>query len=113
MECRLDPDAGTAQVVWEYTEPGWLEPIVGDADRLDNGKVLITLGHCACCWWALSPDHWSALVAVVPETNTVAWRLDWPDDTHGGYRAERYDGCGLFGHAAYCPAVQERVEALP
>ncbi len=112
VEFTLDETTMTSRITWEYTEDGWLEPIIGDADRLDNGNVLITMGHCSCCWWALGEDHWSALVEVEPTTNEVAWRLDWPDDSHGSYRAERLDGCSLFANAATCPEVAERLEAL-
>ena len=112
VEFTVDESTMTSTITWEYTEDGWLEPIIGDADRLDNGNVLITMGHCACCWWALGEDHWSALVEVDPATNTVDWRLDWPDDSHGSYRSERLGGSDLFANAATCPAVADRVEAL-
>jgi hypothetical protein len=48
VQYELDPASGSAEVVWEYTPEidgrSIFAPFVGDADRLDNGNVLITNG---------------------------------------------------------------------
>ncbi|MEQ1565834.1 MAG: aryl-sulfate sulfotransferase [Myxococcota bacterium] len=95
----VDEDARTAQVTWEYTEPGWYEPIWGDVDRLPDGHVLITRGHCDHCYGA---DQRTELVEVDPTDNAVVWRLTFADPLDGGYRAERIDGC-VFPNRKSCP----------
>jgi len=46
VEYALDPDAMTAEIVWEYPEgepaDPWYSPQFGDANRLANGNTLIT-----------------------------------------------------------------------
>lgn len=105
LELELDVPARTATVVWSWTEPGWFEPVVGDADRLANDNRLITQGHCDCCWWRgfgnpIGND--SSIVEVEPATGDVVWRVDWPDEDAAAYRAQRIDGCDVFANARYC-----------
>jgi len=40
----FDQGAGTAEVIWEWTDDGLFDFAVGDADRLPNGNVLATAG---------------------------------------------------------------------
>jgi hypothetical protein len=108
LELEIDVSAWSATILWSWTEDEWFEPILGDADRLPNGNVLVTQGHCSCCWWrgfGNPAGHESALVEVEPVSGDVAWRMDWPDTDAGGFRAERYDGCEIFSNAAYCPSI--------
>lgn len=93
---RIDPDAGTAEVVWSYTatvdgEPAYAS-FVGDADRMANGNVLMTNGG-----YADRPDQVSAqIVEVVPDDSPAGGRivfdlrLDHPDQPII-YRAERVE----------------------
>jgi hypothetical protein len=97
-EFSIDEAAGTARLEWEYTEPGWYEPIWGDVDRLADGNVLFTRAHCDICDGG---DGTTEIVEVAPATNEVVWRLSFPEGA--GYRAERIDGCAIFANAKYCP----------
>jgi arylsulfate sulfotransferase len=96
VQYRIDPDAGTAEVVWSYTatvdgEPAFAS-FVGDADRLANGNVLMTNGG-----YADRPDGVSAqIVEIVPDGSAEGGhivfdlRLDDPDQLVI-YRAERFE----------------------
>lgn len=96
VQYRIDPDAGTAEVVWSYTatvdgEPAYAS-FVGDADRMANGNVLMTNGG-----YAGRPDQVSAqIVEVVPDDSPAGGRvvfdlrLDHPDQPII-YRAERIE----------------------
>ncbi|MEM6928133.1 MAG: aryl-sulfate sulfotransferase, partial [Myxococcota bacterium] len=94
-EFRLDLQAGTATLLWQWTEDDWYTPIIGDADYLPGGHVLITKGVVR----AFTPFRRqpSALIEVDPATDQVVWRLE-PDDrpTPAIYRSQQYDGCALF-----------------
>ena len=100
VELELDPDAGTAQIAWEWTEDGWFEPLWGDADRLPDGSVLITRGHCGFCPDAGSGP--SSIRMVDPGTDAITWELAFPDRNWAVYRAERVDGCALFDTTEGC-----------
>ncbi|MBA2322091.1 MAG: aryl-sulfate sulfotransferase [Deltaproteobacteria bacterium] len=103
VEMVIDEAALTARVAWEYTEPGWYEPIWGDVDRLENGHVLYTRAHCGTC---LPDDPSTTEIAELdPETLSVVWRLVMDDVHDAGYRAERIDGCAIFANARYCAAL--------
>jgi len=114
VELQLDETARTARIVWEWTESGWFDPITGDADRLDNGNVLVTMGHCPCCTQHGDglDENLSAVIEVDPDTDEVIWRQDWVDESRGVYRADKLDGCAIFANAALCPSVAARVQAL-
>ena len=69
------PDAGTAEVVWQRTSTVDGEPsfasFVGDADRLENGNVLITDGG-----YADRPDGITAQITeVVPDDSEAGGRI--------------------------------------
>jgi len=104
MELELDLDALTATVLWTWDEPGWFEPVFGDADRLPNGSVLVTRGACwdGCVAYNLDDERPSNYVEVEPISGEVVWRLDH-QSYFGTYRAERVDGCDLFANTRYCP----------
>ncbi|HAS12812.1 MAG TPA: hypothetical protein DCS55_20225 [Acidimicrobiaceae bacterium] len=75
IQYRLDPDAGTAEVVWQRTSTVDGEPsfasFVGDADRLENGNVLITDGG-----YADRPDGITAQITeVVPDDSEAGGRI--------------------------------------
>lgn len=95
IQYRLDPEAGTAEVVWERasTVDGELAfaSFVGDADRLENGNVLITDGG-----YADRPDRITAQITeVVPDDSDTGGetvfelRVADPDAEIAIYRAER------------------------
>jgi hypothetical protein len=45
------------------------------------------------------------ILEVDPATDEVVWRLDFTSWTDGLYRAERIDGCAVFGNVRTCPAL--------
>jgi len=103
VEMAIDEGARTAEVLWAYTEPGWYEPIWGDVDWLANGNVLYTRAHCAKC---VPEDPSTTQIAELdPDALTVVWRLVFEDPHDAGYRAERIDGCAIFGNERYCAAL--------
>lgn len=100
LELEVDLAAGVARTVWEWTEPGWYEPVWGDVDRLPDGHVLVARPHCgACAGGGAGPTQ---LVEVDPATDEVVWRLSESEEDDAGYRAERIDGCALFANERYC-----------
>jgi hypothetical protein len=109
-QLRVDAEAKTATVEWQWTEPGWKESTLGDVDDLGNGRVLVTQAHPEC--WSDSPGDRSAIVEVDRATGLVASRLEFPDPGHVTYRAERYDGCALFGNLTACPELLPRANEL-
>jgi hypothetical protein len=107
IEYEIDEVARTAVPLWSWTEPHWKEPIWGDADRMEGGNVLVAIGHCEDCGW-IDPEGRSALVELHPEGAGVAWRIDFPDEMDGLYRAQRLGPCDVFGNATLCAALEAR-----
>lgn len=101
LDVDVDPVTKTARVVWEWTEPGWVERNGGDHDVLPGGHRLATQGHCACC--DESGDRESTITEVDPTTGEVVWRLTVHGDSEFLYRSSRLDGCAIFGNRKYCP----------
>ncbi len=110
LELQLDLVNATATKLWEWTEPGWYTPIIGDADYLDGGHVLVTKGVVSCLTFWLS-EH-SAIIELDPATNQQVWRLELDDRGQAVFRSQRYDGCDIFSNAKHCPAVAERLAEL-
>ena len=106
VEYEADLEAGTYELVWEWTEDNWREPAWGGADWLENGNVLVAIGHCegSSCDEA-HPDGRSAVIEVDRETDEIVWAYRWEDEKVGLYRAERADGCDLFSNAQFCPQL--------
>lgn len=73
LDVKVDPTTKTARVVWEWTEPEWVERNGGDHDVLPGGHRLATQGHCACC--DESGDRESTVTEIDPTTGDVVWRL--------------------------------------
>jgi hypothetical protein len=109
VELQLDLDARTATVLWEWTEPGWYDPVLGDADYLPNGNVLVTKGFNLN--WSPEGGDVSQVVELKPP-DEVVWRLKWTSEEWPTFRAQRYDGCLLFANGRYCEAVAERIAEL-
>lgn len=105
LELELDLAARTATRRFEWTEPGWFEPLFGDADRVHDGRILVTRGRCwspACGVDGLDEGRISDVVEVATD-GSVPWRLIGPDSNRGLYRAERVDPCLLWNDPAICP----------
>lgn len=109
VEYRVDLEALTVTLLWDWTEPGWYDPVLGDADYLPNGNILVTKGFNDR--WTPNRDDVSQVVELHPP-DEVVWRLKWTSRFWPTFRAARYDGCLLFANARYCPAVAARVAAL-
>ena len=93
VEYAIDEETSTATLIWEwpgsYPVDAWYTsqlyvPFWGDADRLENGNVLITAGRRGTD--ELTPE--SRVIEVTKAEGEVVWELRLPKD-HGIYRAER------------------------
>jgi hypothetical protein len=104
IELHVDVARREARLVWAWTEEGWSEPVWGDLDRLANGDVLLTQGHCWDCGTG-DPARRSTVLELDPRDDAVIWRLVMPEERAGVYRAERIGGCALFGSVAECPEL--------
>jgi hypothetical protein len=102
VHLRWDVDAATATTIWEWTEPGWFEPVFGDVDVLPSGHLLVTRGHCPQCGDARDSQR-TSLLEIDPTTDEVVWRLTLGDELDSGYRADRIQPCDLFPeHVSVC-----------
>ncbi len=102
-DSAADPTEWTVTQRWEHRMDdvdgqALFAPIIGDADRLSNGNVLITHGSIDF----FAPDSYShaTIVEVVPNLDSdpatggdIVWRLDAgePGSNVSVYRAERID----------------------
>lgn len=93
VEYMIDEQAKTATLAWEWpgdfdTDPWYKQdlyvPFWGDADRLENGNVLIAAGRRGTV--EITPE--SRIIEVKKDTGAVVWEMLLPKD-HGVYRAER------------------------
>ena len=94
VEFRVDLDARVATRLWEWRDDGWYDPVLGDADWLPNGNVLVTKGFNV----GRTPeiDDVSQVVELRPP-DEVVWRLswtdrDWPTSGPSGTRGARCSG---------------------
>jgi hypothetical protein len=90
LELEVNEATKDATLVWEFpgdfdVDPWFREelylPFWGDADRLDNGNVLVTAG-------VRGPGNISHVFEVTKEDGEVVWDFTLPED-HGIYRAQR------------------------
>jgi hypothetical protein len=91
VEYKLDTTAKTATLAWEF--PGtfevtdtwyttkWYSPFWGDADRLENGNVLIAAGQ-------IGAGHESRVFEVTKADGKLVWEFRFPTN-FGVYRADR------------------------
>lgn len=105
-EYDLDLPNNAAILLWSFTEEGWYTPIIGGVQRTSEGTVLVAKGVSA----EHTPDgtDTSALIEIAPPGG-VLWRLTLGDRGWPIYRAERLPDCSLFGDAALCPEVAQRL----
>lgn len=89
VEYQFDETQKQATLIWEF--PGqfevdswyredWQTPIWGDADRLENGNVLVTAGVRG------AGTH--TRIFEVTRAGEVVWGIEWPEN-NGSYRADR------------------------
>jgi len=97
VEYQLDEGAKTATLTWEFPgsfdtdawyQEGWMTPIWGDADRLENGNVLVTAGVTGTSTGGMTPPGTKSRIFEVTREGQIAWAIEWPA-TKGCYRAER------------------------
>ena len=99
LELDFDQVARTATVVTDWRETGWYQKLWGDADRLPDGTILVSRGHCSTCG---VPDQRTKISVIDPALPTPTWEL-WIDHADvGAYRAHQIDGCTLFENERYC-----------
>ena len=89
VEYEVDETTLEATLTWQfpgnfavdpwYTE-SWQTPIWGDADRLENGNVLVTAGVRG------AGTH--TRIFEVTREGEVVWGIEWPEN-NGSYRADR------------------------
>ncbi len=109
LRLEVDVQARTARIAWEWTEPGWYEPVFGDVDVLPDGHVLVTMGHCPQCPGS-SDLRRTAIVELDPETDAVTWRATLWSEEEASYRAQRIEGCDLFPeNTTLCPDGAQRL----
>ncbi len=108
-EFELDFEALTATLLWSWTRPNWYDPVVGDADYLPNGNVLVANGYHWCL--SFTGDR-TSIIELDPRTDTEVWSLTHRDKKHSLFRAERYGGCEMFNNGKYCPEIADRIAEL-
>ncbi|HEY3496492.1 MAG TPA: aryl-sulfate sulfotransferase [Polyangiaceae bacterium] len=89
VEYTLDETTKEATLSWEFPgsfdvdpwyEDEWSTPIWGDADRLENGNVLVTAG--------IRGAGTHTRIFEVSRAGEVVWGFEWPEN-NGSYRANR------------------------
>jgi hypothetical protein len=90
VEYSLDETSLSATLSWEFPgsfevdswyKENWETPIWGDADRLENGNVLVTAGVRG------AGTH--TRIFEVTREGLVVWGIEWPEN-NGSYRADRF-----------------------
>jgi hypothetical protein len=90
VEYQLDQAKKEATLTWSF--PGdfdvdawykndWATPIWGDANRLENGNVLICAG--------VKSSSAKTRIFEVTRAGDVVWGFEWPTANNGSYRANR------------------------
>lgn len=105
LELLVDEPAGSVQRTWTWTDPGWYSDILGDADVLDEHRVLVLTGTQG------RPLGLPAAVVEVDRSTGEVWRLQLHDDDAATYRVARGDGCALFTSTAWCPERSDAARA--
>ncbi len=103
-EYAIDPAAGRAVRTWTWTEPEFYERPWGDVDALSSERVLVGIGHCACC--DPSSDNVTRILEVDRATSVVVWRYELPADGCVLYQVDGIGGCDLFANARYCDRLR-------
>jgi hypothetical protein len=109
-EYQLDPYALSATMLWTWTEDDWWETTLGDADYMDDGRILVGAGHSDC--FSSNPGDRVTILEIDPTTGEKLWQLRYIDRNLTAYRADWADACDLFANAAYCPEIGERLTEL-
>lgn len=76
IEIAFDPDALNAEIVWEWSD-GFYSEIMGDADRLPNGNILVT-------------DAMNGRIVELTPDKEVVWEYQL-NANHTIYKTERID----------------------
>jgi hypothetical protein len=100
VEYELDKATQTAVLTWEWSQPGWFEPIWGDVDRLADGRISITHAHCQKCTNLV--EQRTEVILVDPGTDSVDWRLRFAGQRDASYRSEWLTDCSIFHRVSAC-----------
>lgn len=93
LELSVDEAARTARIEYEFTQPGWFEPLWGGFDREPDGTGLIARAHCAVCD-TQTITH--SMLMRVDAQGKLLWQVVFPDEQDFIYRADRIDPCPWF-----------------
>jgi hypothetical protein len=108
VEYELDSDARTAVETRQWTD-GWYEWLLGDADWLADGTVLVTAAHSEC----YTPERdASEVIQIDLDSGEELWRLRFDQEDMATYRSTLLDGCAWFSNVGQCPALQARWDEL-
>lgn len=97
VEYQLDETKKEATLSWSFPgsfetdawyKTNWSTPIWGDADRLENGNVLVTAGLTGTTAGGMTPPGTKTRIFEVTREGKVVWAVEWPE-AKGSYRAER------------------------
>ncbi|MEO0603423.1 MAG: aryl-sulfate sulfotransferase, partial [Myxococcota bacterium] len=98
----VDADARRATLRWQWTEPGWELPVLGDVDWLADGDLLLTMGDF---------EEVTRYARLAMPEETVAWEA-WLGPPGNAYRSEWIDGCQVFASVRECAAREARYAEL-
>ena len=97
VRVALDETNMHATITGEYTEPGWIEPILGSVEAIGGDDILVGMGHCLACEsldnMPVGKNHHSAVVRLDLTTGKPWWRLDFIDANAIIYGATQTDAC--------------------
>ncbi len=111
-EYRVDVENKQAVFWWSWSEPEWWEGTLGDADWIDDERVLIAESHNECTTDSQYEGDLTNVVEVDVASGEVVWRLVMGDPHDTNYRAQSLEGCGVFSATQACPEAQARLEEL-
>lgn len=75
---KLDEQAKTAKIVWQETNEHYVGILAGDADRLDNGNILVLDSAIPLVPGTFQPSF-GRLREVDPKGNRWVWSMDLPN----------------------------------
>jgi hypothetical protein len=107
VEYAVDVARREATLLWQWSEPGWYDPQLGDADYLPNGNILIAKGFILAASPASAVQ--ASQVVEVTRDGEVVFRLSVGDPEWPLFRAQAIDGCDLFANGRYCEATDAAI----
>ena len=99
----VDEAAMTATRDWTWTESGWSNPWLGDADYLPGERVSLTQATPSC--FTDTGGLQNHITEVDKASGEVVWRGTLNDEDAVTYRSERSDTCDVMPLTRWCPEV--------